>query len=219
MLDAPDTLSSEHSDTKQVVDPTDDEILNTLRELFGQVRKKPPVRQKRRHRWITKSAIWREPKNGPLGMSVGQTEDASPTVSRTAPEVLESIPMECTFSYKEDDIQPKPEGPELNRAHKDQFMHYEETAEGIEFVGFEELLNCHDTDIDSPGSLVGQGNNDEHLESCYLPKYIEGPASLRGKIDRMLPEFIEICSKKLRRKPADLPPIELTVDRDKWESF
>jgi hypothetical protein len=39
VLDAPDTLSSEHSDTKQVVDPTDDEILNTLRELFGQVRR------------------------------------------------------------------------------------------------------------------------------------------------------------------------------------
>ena len=151
-------------------------------------------------------------------MSVGQTEDASPTVSRTAPEVLESIPRVCTFSYKEDDIQPKPEGPELNRAHKDQFIHYEETAEGIEFVGFEELLNCHDTDIDSPGSLVGQGNNDEHLESCYLPKYIEGPASLRGKIDKMLPEFIEIFSKKLRRKPADLPPMELTVEKDKWES-
>jgi hypothetical protein len=62
-------------------------------------------------------------------------------ILNTAPEVLDTIPRECTFSYKEEDIQPKPEGPELNRAHKDQFIHYEETAEGIEFVGFEELLN------------------------------------------------------------------------------
>ncbi len=158
-----------------------------------------------------------EPKNGSLGLSVGQT-DASPTVSYTAPEVLATIPQVCRFSYKHHGIQPKLDGPELNRADNHQFIHYEETAEGIEFTGFEELLNCHDTDIDSPGSLVGQGSNDEHLESCYLPKYIEGPASLQGKIDKMLPEFLEIFSKKLRRQPADLPPMELTVDRSMWES-
>ncbi len=79
-------------------------------------------------------------------------------------------------------------------------------------------MNCHDTDIGSPGSLVGQGNNDEHLESCYLPKYIEVPASLPGKIDKMLPEFLEIFSKKLGRQPADVPPMELQVVRSEWES-
>ncbi len=155
MLDAPDILSSEPSDTKQIVDPTDEEILNTLRELFGQVREKPPGRQKRRHRWLPKRMILMEPKNGSLGLSVGQT-DASPTVSYTAPKVLDAIPKVCRFSYQHKDIQPTPESPELNRADKDQFIHYEETAEGIEFTGFENLLNCHDTDIDSPGSLVYQ---------------------------------------------------------------
>ncbi len=44
VLVAPDILSSEPSDTKQIVDPTDEEILNTLCELFGQVREKPPGR-------------------------------------------------------------------------------------------------------------------------------------------------------------------------------
>jgi hypothetical protein len=162
--------------------------------------------------------ILMEPKNGSLGLSVGQT-NASPTVSYTAPKVLDAIPKVCRFSYQHKDIQPKPESPELNRADKDQFIHYEETAEGIEFTGFEELLNCHDTDIDAPGSLVGQGSNEfEHLKSCYLPKYIQGPASLQGKINKMLPEFLGIFSKKLRCKPADLPLMELRVNRSKWES-
>ncbi len=44
-----------------------------------------------------------------------------------------------------------------------------------------------------------------------LPKYIEDPASLRAKIIEMLPEFLEIFSKTLRRRPADLPPMQLQV--------
>ncbi len=36
VLDAPDTLSSEHSDTKKIVDPTDEEIREFLHHRRGQ---------------------------------------------------------------------------------------------------------------------------------------------------------------------------------------
>ncbi len=46
-------------------------------------------------------------------MIVCQAKDANPTVSYTAPKVLDAIPKMCRFSYKEDGIQPKTEVPEM----------------------------------------------------------------------------------------------------------
>jgi hypothetical protein len=47
--------------------------------------------------------------------------------------------------------------------------------------------------------------------------HVEGGDTLKHRIEELLAEFEDIFSTELRKEPADVPPMELEVDTEKWE--
>jgi hypothetical protein len=151
-----------------------------------------------------------------LGVSAGGVEQST---LLPATEVLASILPTASLTASKSDIQLKLKGEVLNRAHKDQFIHYEEAAEGIVFDSFEELLDYQrEPDNDTSGPLVGHlANDDKLMETSYLPTKIVGGERFQGRVKQMLGKYKRTFNTKLCSTPADLPPMRLEVDKTAWE--
>jgi len=79
--------------------------------------------------------VLREPKNGTSGVPADPVHNSVVRENRTRPDA--ALPMRgLTASPKW--YSPKLDGPELNRAHKDQYIHYEASAIGMEEADSEE---------------------------------------------------------------------------------
>jgi hypothetical protein len=113
-----------------------------------------------------------------------------------------------------------PEYSELNRAHKNQFIHYEEVAEGMEFESFDQIMNYQSVDGIHPSvSLLGQiSSSDEHgNKTSYLPTKIMGSEAFVRRVRERLKPYVKAFSTQVDSIPADIPPLKLIVDDEKWE--
>jgi hypothetical protein len=63
-------------------------------------------------------------------------------------------------------------------------------------------------------------STDELTDEEFLAKIkIEGSEDLQNKIKSLCIKFKDIVSDKLKSKPANIPPFELTIDKSKWETY
>ena len=194
------------------IEALDEPILAVLKELYGKavlstdlcetVTGRKPLN---RH----KSATLREPKNGTSGDMSNQVPIIGSDISLV--ELATLVETGCAKSV------PKPDQPELNRAHQSQFIHYEETAEGDDFIGFEKIMNYRRETESSSGALVGRrGNNVEQVDTSNIPKNIVGTDEFKVLILALLMKYSDVFNRELHTNPADLPPMQLKVNESKW---
>ena len=63
-------------------------------------------------------------------------------------------------------------------------------------------------------------STDELTDEEFLAKIkIEGSEDLQNKIKSLCIKYKDIFSDKLKSKPANIPPFELTIDKSKWETY
>ena len=115
--------------------------------------------------------------------------------------------------------QPKPDFPELNRAHKDAYIHYEASAEGMDFASAWEpqYQGKIRSDPTPTGMLVGSNSSNEIPTEYYLLPAIMGDEELREEAKRLCTKYSHLFSTSVSPEPADLKPMELVVDQNKWE--
>lgn len=68
------------------------------------------------------------------------------------------------------------------------------------------------TTVDNETTIVEEDNP-------LIPKAIHGPKSLRTEVRALCLEFIDIFDNEVRPIPADVPPMKVDVDIDKWEAL
>ena len=188
------------------------EELNVLKGLLEQVQMRdlaePIMMNRAKENFQTaKLMTLREPKNGRLGMSADLASSSNTNVALS----------DHRFSLQaQSDIHPKPSQPELNRAHMSQYIHYEATAEGEEISRSEDPKYHWEYDLSS-GSLVERSASSDIQAGTNLPPNIFGDDSFREETKALCTKYSDIFSTRLRREPADLPPMELKVDLAKWQ--
>ena len=63
-------------------------------------------------------------------------------------------------------------------------------------------------------------STDELPDEEFLAKIkIEGSEQLQARIKTLCLKYKGIFSDKLKAKPANIPPFELTIDKSKWETY
>ena len=195
------------------IEALDEPMLAVLKELYGKavlstdlcetVTGRKPLN---RH----KSATLREPKNGTSGDTSNQVPIIGSDISLV--ELATLVEPGCAQSAPS-----KPDQPELNRAHQSQFIHYEETAEGDDFIGFEKIMNYRRETESSFEALVGRrGNNVEQTDTSNIPKNIVGSDEFKALILALLMKYSDVFNRELHTNPADLPPMQLKVNESKW---
>jgi hypothetical protein len=164
----------------------------------------------------------REPKNGTLGVPADQLHNSSAVGSVP----VSGIPDTKGFVAGTRWHQTKLDGSELNRAHVSELIHYEATAEGLEWIGQNDPIYVGEKDSPTvpKGSQPrgGTKGNLPHNEShsgeqvdAVDPIYC-GPPSLREQCRKLCAKYDTIISTHLNPEPADLPPMELRVDEEIW---
>ncbi len=115
------------------IEAIDEPMLAVLKELYGKVALSADLcetvkgrKPLNRH----KSATMREPKNG----TSGDTSNRVPIIGSDTSLVELATLVEVGCAQR---APSQPDRPELNRARQSQFIYYEETAEGDDFIGFE----------------------------------------------------------------------------------
>jgi hypothetical protein len=156
-----------------------------------------------------KLSIQREPKNGISGVPVDQDGKTS------------SLPGDDSyvngFNRNQKWHSTKPDRPELNRAHKDAYIHYEASAEGMDFASAWEpqYQGMIRSDPTPTGTLVGRNaSNGVHTEYYLLPTML-GDEELREETGRLCTKYQTLFSISVSPEPADLKPMELVVDQNK----
>jgi hypothetical protein len=163
----------------------------------------------------------REPKNDTLRVPADQLYNSSAVGSVP----VSGIPDTKGFVAGTRWHQTKLDGSELNRAHMRELIQYEATAEGLEWIGYNDPIYVGEKDspIVPKGSQPRRGmeGNLPRVESHSgeqvdepLPIYY-GPPSLRERCKKLCEKYDTIISTHLNPEPADLPPMELKVDEVK----
>ena len=163
-----------------------------------------------------------EPKNDSLGMPADQLHNSSAVGSVP----VSGIPDTKGFVAGTRWHQTKLDGSELNRAHMSELIHYEATAEGLEWMGHHDPFYVGEkvSPVVPKGSQPRSGmegnlpRNDSHPGEQVdemSPIYC-GPPSLRERCKQLCEKYDTIISTHLNPEPADLPPMELRVDEVKW---
>jgi len=142
-----------------------------------------------------------EPKNEPLGVPADQLYNSSAVGSVP---VL-GIPDTKGFVAKQRWHQTKLDGSELNRAHVSEMIHYEATAEGLEWIGHEDpvYLGAKDPTVIPKGpqlkggskgsdTLPRIGHPGEQVDEP-IPVYC-GPSSLRERCSALCRKYDTIIS-------------------------
>ena len=114
--------------------------------------------------------------------------------------------------------QTKLDGSELNRAHVSDMIHYEATAEGLEWIGNDDPVYVGERGppVVSKGSQpqgVGGIHSEEQVDEP-TPVYC-GPPSLRERCRLLCEKYDKIISTHLNPEPANLPPMELKVEQER----
>jgi transposase InsO family protein len=134
------------------------------------------------------------------------------------------------------DMQRKPSvTPEVkSRAHISEYIHYEMEAEGIESRGVDAPEAEWDLG-DSLNLLVGRspskssplnkalpiGTCEVHAQTCYVPHKgtnIQGSPEFQEKIYQVCLKYSHVFNTKLNKQPANVPPMELHINTDMWET-
>ena len=163
-----------------------------------------------------------EPKNDSLGMPADQLHNSSAVGSVP----VSGIPDTRGFVARPKWHQTKLDGSELNRAHMSELIHYEATAEGLEWMGQNDPVYVGEkvSPVVPKGSQPRSGmegnlpRNESHPGEQVdemSPIYC-GPPSLRERCKQLCEKYDTIISTHLNPEPADLPPMELRVDEVKW---
>ena len=157
----------------------------------------------------------REPKNDTLGMPADQLYNSSAVGSVP---VL-GIPDTKGFVASQRWHQTKLDGSELNRAHVSDMIHYEATAEGLEWIGHDDPVYVGERGppVVPKGSRpqgVGEIHSGEQVDEP-TPVYC-GPPSLRERCRLLCEKYDKIISTHLNPEPANLPPMELKVEEERW---
>jgi transposase InsO family protein len=78
----------------------------------------------------------------------------------------------------------------------------------------EDIHEIRDDQMEAiPSEMLGL----DVTKDSELPTDIHGPPSLQAKLRKLITEYQDIFSRKVRATPARLPPFNFTVDEEKWK--
>ena len=100
-----------------------------------------------------------------------------------------------------------------------ELIHYEATAEGLEWIGHDDPIYAGEKDspVIPEGSQPRCRNESHPREQGDEPTPVcLGPPSLRERCRQLCEKYDTIISTHLNPEPADLPPMELRVDEERW---
>ena len=78
----------------------------------------------------------------------------------------------------------------------------------------EDIHEIRDDQMESiPSEMLDDSSTDDNL-----PPEVHGTPSLQAKLRALILEYKDIFSRKVRKDPANLPPFNFSVDKEKWET-
>ena len=153
----------------------------------------------------------------PLSLIEGSSRHPTLNQSKKVPKHIDTRPMLLDNSLHENregsvisqqGRQPKPAIP-TKRIHISKILNYEPEANGIpeKWDSLDECLNA-----DTLMVVQSEPTDD-------LPTHIMGSPELQSDIKDLLVEFSDIFRKDVSPKPADVPSMDVKVDKLKWNSL
>ena len=106
-------------------------------------------------------------------------------------------------------VQPKPAINSNKKLHVSELLNYEPEANGLL-----EKWDSLDESLNADSLMVVQ--NESKVD---LPTHIVGTPELQSDIKDLLVEFSDIFRKDVSPKPADVPSMDVKVDRTKWNTL
>ena len=106
-------------------------------------------------------------------------------------------------------VQPKPAINSNKKLHVSELLNYEPEANGLL-----EKWDSLDESLNADSLMVVQ--NESKVD---LPTHIMGTPELQSDIKDLLVEFSDIFRKDVSPKPADVPSMDVKVDRTKWNTL
>ena len=80
----------------------------------------------------------------------------------------------------------------------------------------EDIHEIRDDQMEAiPSEMLGLSNEADN----ELPTEIHGPPSLQAKLHKLITDYKDIFSRKVRKEPAKLPPFKFSIDEKQWETF
>ena len=156
--------------------------------------------------------VRREPKNGVSGVPADQN-------GKTSSLLGDECSVSKEFNRKPRWHYTKPDTPELNRADKDAYIHYEASAEGLDFASAWEpqYQGMTRSDPTPTGTLVGRNASNGVPTEYYLLPTMLGDEELREEATCLCTKYQKLFSISVSPEPVDLKPMELLVDQNIWE--
>ena len=160
--------------------------------------------------------VLREPKDDSLGVPADPVHNSALRENRRRPDAALPLTAQAglglTASQKWHSS--KPDESELNRAHKDAYIHYEPSSGTME--------DWNDDEIQYQRGEVSASMTDAVKDHSVEVRpemegaTIVGDADLVGRLKTVCNKYSNVFSNTVRKEPAILPPMELEIDEEKW---
>ena len=156
--------------------------------------------------------------NNPLSLVEGYSRHPTLHQSKKVPSYGDSRPSSLGNSLHKNKegsvvsnhgIQPKPATNSIKKLHVSKLLNYEPEANGIL-----EKWDSLDESLNSDALLIVQNES-----TVNLPTHIMGTTELQSDIKDLLVEFSDIFRKDVSPKPADVPSMDVKVDKTKWNTL